>query len=158
MRIESDRYCPHIDQSRAKTQDLSGNARRHPDCRYRPACLWTAGRVPPKGADAAAWAAAIGVIRKPAPPYEGRLLHGDFQPGNVLFDVPPPRSAGARITGVVDWAKTSWGPTDFDVAHCSTDLALLHGAAWGLSAGPTARSRPAFFLPGSQAPSVTPGG
>jgi aminoglycoside phosphotransferase (APT) family kinase protein len=88
--------------------------------------------VVPKGADATAWAAAIDVIRKPAPPYEGRFLHRDFQPGNVLFDVPPPRPAGARITGVVDWAATSWGPADLDVAHCSTNLALLHGPAWGL--------------------------
>ncbi|MGW5277460.1 phosphotransferase family protein [Streptomyces sp. NPDC004044] len=87
--------------------------------------------VTPKGADAAAWAAAIDVIRKPAPPYEGRFLHRDFHPGNVLFDVPPPRPAGARITGVVDWAATSWGPADLDVAHCSTNLALLHGPAWG---------------------------
>ncbi|WP_406277663.1 phosphotransferase family protein [Embleya sp. NBC_00896] len=87
--------------------------------------------VVPKGADAAAWAAAIDVIRKPAPPYEGRFLHRDFQPGNVLFDVLPSRSAGARITGVVDWAATSWGPADLDVAHCSTNLALLHGPAWG---------------------------
>ncbi|MGW7616579.1 phosphotransferase family protein [Streptomyces antimycoticus] len=88
--------------------------------------------VTPKGADAAAWAAAIDVIRKPAPAYEGRLLHRDFQPGNVLFDVEPSRPAGARITGVVDWAGASWGPTDLDVAHCSTHLALLHGPAWGL--------------------------
>ncbi|MFD7104874.1 phosphotransferase family protein [Streptomyces celluloflavus] len=88
--------------------------------------------VTPKGADAAAWAAAINVIRSPAPPYEGRFLHRDFQPGNVLFDVPPPRSADVRITGVVDWAATSWGPADLDVAHCSTNLALLHGPAWGL--------------------------
>ncbi|MFC4016239.1 phosphotransferase family protein [Nonomuraea purpurea] len=88
--------------------------------------------VTPRGADAAAWAAAIDVIRRPAPPYEGRLLHRDFQPGNVLFDVPPPRLAGARITGVVDWAATCWGPADLDVAHCSTNLALLHGPAWGL--------------------------
>ncbi|MGW3951875.1 phosphotransferase family protein [Streptomyces sp. NPDC004752] len=88
--------------------------------------------VVPKGADAAAWAAAIDVTRRPAPPYEGRFLHRDFQPGNVLFDVPPPRPAGARITGVVDWAATSWGPADLDVAHCSTNLALLHGPAWGL--------------------------
>jgi aminoglycoside phosphotransferase (APT) family kinase protein len=95
--------------------------------------LTTAGTVVvPKGAEAAAWAAAIDVIRKPAPPYEGRFLHRDFHPGNVLFDVPPPRSAGPRITGVVDWAATSWGPTDLDVAHCSTNLALLHGPAWGL--------------------------
>ncbi|WP_030613108.1 phosphotransferase family protein [Streptomyces sclerotialus] len=88
--------------------------------------------VMPKGADEAAWAAAIDVIREPAPPYEGRFLHRDFQPGNVLFDVPPSRSAGARITGVVDWAATSWGPADLDVAHCSTNLALLHGPVWGL--------------------------
>ncbi len=88
--------------------------------------------VVPKGADAAVWAAAIDVIRKPAPPYEGRFLHRDFQPGNVLFDVPSPSPAGARITGVVDWAATSWGPADLDVAHCSTHLALLHGPAWGL--------------------------
>ncbi|GAO10956.1 hypothetical protein TPA0598_07_06800 [Streptomyces lydicamycinicus] len=88
--------------------------------------------VVPKGADAAVWAAAIDVIRKPAPPYEGRFLHRDFQPGNVLFDVPLPGAADARLTGVVDWAATSWGPADLDVAHCSTNLALLHGPAWGL--------------------------
>ncbi|MBO3678645.1 phosphotransferase family protein [Streptomyces sp. NEAU-YJ-81] len=89
--------------------------------------------VTPKGADAAAWAAAIDVIRKPAPPYEGRFLHRDFHPGNVLFDdVLSPGPAGVRITGVVDWAAASWGPADLDVAHCSTNLALLHGPAWGL--------------------------
>ncbi len=87
--------------------------------------------VTPKGADAAAWAAAIDVIREPAPPYEGRFLHRDFHPGNVLFDVLPERPAGARITGVVDWAGASWGPADLDVAHCSTSLALLHGPGWG---------------------------
>ncbi|MFJ7243292.1 phosphotransferase family protein [Kitasatospora sp. NPDC098652] len=87
--------------------------------------------VVPRGADTAAWAAAIKVIRRPAPRYEGRFLHRDFQPGNVLFDVPTARSAGARITGVVDWAAASWGPADLDVAHCSTNLALLHGPAWG---------------------------
>jgi aminoglycoside phosphotransferase (APT) family kinase protein len=88
--------------------------------------------VTPKGADAAAWAAAIDVIRKPAPPYEGRFLHRDFHPGNVLFDVSPPSPEGPRITGVVDWAATSWGPADLDVAHCSTNLALRHGPVWGL--------------------------
>ncbi|MFE6056580.1 phosphotransferase family protein [Kitasatospora sp. NPDC056446] len=91
--------------------------------------------VTPEGADAAAWAAAIDVIREPAPRYEGRFLHRDFQPGNVLFDLPsedPAAATGARITGVVDWAAASWGPADLDVAHCSTNLALLHGPAWGL--------------------------
>ncbi|MER8072766.1 aminoglycoside phosphotransferase family protein [Streptomyces sp. NPDC094034] len=87
--------------------------------------------VVPQGAHTAAWAAAIDVIREPAPPYAGRFLHRDFHPGNVLFDVAPPGQDGTRITGVVDWAATSWGPTDLDVAHCSTNLALLHGPAWG---------------------------
>lgn len=88
--------------------------------------------VTPKGADTAAWTAAIDLIRKPPPPYEGRFLHRDFQPGNVLFDVSPPSPAGPRISGVVDWAGTSWGPADLDVAHCATNLAMLHGPAWGL--------------------------
>jgi aminoglycoside phosphotransferase (APT) family kinase protein len=87
--------------------------------------------VVPRGADAAAWAAAIEVIRRPAPPGRGRFLHRDFQPGNVLFDVPSPTPAEARISGVVDWAAASWGPADLDVAHCCTNLALLHGPAWG---------------------------
>ncbi|CAL9328016.1 hypothetical protein SUDANB150_00012 [Streptomyces sp. enrichment culture] len=53
----------------------------------------------------------------------------------MLFDLPPEDPAGAvgaRITGVVDWAAASWGPADLDVAHCSTNLALLHGPVWGL--------------------------
>ena len=29
---------------------------------------------------------------------------------------------------MVDWVETSWGPPDLDVAHCSTGLAMLHGA------------------------------
>ncbi len=105
-----------------------------PAVRPREYVAWTTADtvVVPKGADAAVWAAAIDVIRRPAPPYEGRFLHRDFQPGNVLFDVLPSRSAGARITGVVDWAAASWGPADLDVAHCSANLALLHGPAWGL--------------------------
>ncbi|MGW2049911.1 phosphotransferase family protein [Streptomyces sp. NPDC001858] len=86
----------------------------------------------PKGADSAAWAAAVDLIRRSPPPREGRFLHRDFQPGNVLFDMPPSQSADVRITGVVDWAASSWGPADLDVAHCSVNLALLHGPAWGL--------------------------
>ncbi|WP_328471342.1 phosphotransferase family protein [Streptomyces sp. NBC_00448] len=84
--------------------------------------------VRPESADPAAWSAAIDVIGKPAPPFAGRFLHRDFHPGNVLFDLAGPRP---RITGVVDWVQTSWGPADLDVAHCSTNLALLHGSSWG---------------------------
>ena len=85
--------------------------------------------VLPARADATVWSAAVDLIRGPTPRYEGRFLHRDFQPGNVLFDISD--SGMPRITGVVDWAGASWGPTDLDVAHCSTNLALLHGPQWG---------------------------
>ncbi|KUN70814.1 aminoglycoside phosphotransferase [Streptomyces canus] len=76
------------------------------------------------------WERAVDVIRQDPPPYEGCFLHRDFHPGNVLF-----AGAGAdlRISGVVDWVETSWGPADLDVAHCSTALALLHGPEHGLA-------------------------
>ena len=83
--------------------------------------------VTPPGANAQAWSTAIDIIRRLAPSYEGRYLHRDFQPGNVLFDGPI-----THLTGVVDWAAPCWGPADLDVAHCATNLAVLHGSAWGL--------------------------
>ncbi|MFE0475720.1 alpha/beta fold hydrolase [Streptomyces sp. NPDC058947] len=76
------------------------------------------------------WARAVDVIRRDPPPYEGCFLHRDFHPGNVLFTG---SEAGLRISGVVDWVETSWGPADLDVAHCSTALALLFGAEYGLA-------------------------
>lgn len=42
------------------------------------------------------------------------------------------RSPSVGLAGVIDWAGTSWGPADLDVAHCCTNLALIHGPAWGL--------------------------
>ncbi|MET8102582.1 alpha/beta fold hydrolase [Streptomyces sp. NPDC005236] len=80
--------------------------------------------------DGPLWERAVEVIRRDPPPYEGRFLHRDFHPGNVLFTGAGPK---LRITGVVDWVETSWGPADLDVAHCSTALALLHGPAHGLA-------------------------
>lgn len=85
---------------------------------------WTSpGAVPP------GWERAVDVIRRDPPPYEGCFLHRDFHPGNVLFTG---SGARLRISGVVDWVETSWGPADLDVAHCSTALALLHGPEYGL--------------------------
>ncbi|MEW2303158.1 alpha/beta fold hydrolase [Streptomyces sp. NPDC006655] len=80
--------------------------------------------------DGALWERALEAIRRDPPPYEGRFLHRDFHPGNVLFAGAGPE---LRITGVVDWVETSWGPADLDVAHCSTALALLHGPEYGLA-------------------------
>ncbi|WP_442818505.1 phosphotransferase [Streptomyces sp. NBC_01320] len=50
-------------------------------------------------------------------------------PGNVLFTGP---DGNPRVSGVVDWVETSWGPADLDVAHCSTALAVLHGVPAGM--------------------------
>lgn len=75
------------------------------------------------------WRRAVDVLRRDPPPYEACFLHRDFHPGNVLFSG---TGASLRISGVVDWVETSWGPADLDVAHCSTALALLHGPGEGL--------------------------
>ncbi|POX54823.1 aminoglycoside phosphotransferase, partial [Streptomyces sp. Ru71] len=89
---------------------------------------WTsADRV--RTAPGALWERAVDVLRREPPAYEGCFLHRDFHPGNVLFSG---SGADLRISGVVDWVETSWGPADLDVAHCSTALALLHGPEHGL--------------------------
>ncbi|WP_329329189.1 alpha/beta fold hydrolase [Streptomyces luteogriseus] len=85
---------------------------------------WTSPAAVPPG-----WERAVDVIRRAPPGYDGCFLHRDFHPGNVLFTG---SGAGLRISGVVDWVETSWGPADLDVAHCSTALALLHGPEYGL--------------------------
>ncbi|WP_234479682.1 phosphotransferase family protein [Streptomyces sp. DEF147AK] len=83
---------------------------------------------PPRTGRPGLWQRAVDVIAGPPPPYRGCFLHRDFHPGNVLFTG---TGAGLRVTGVVDWVETSWGPADLDVAHCSTALALLHGVPAG---------------------------
>ncbi|MCR6030964.1 phosphotransferase [Nocardioides sp. zg-579] len=66
------------------------------------------------------WRQAFEVLRAGPPAYEPTFLHRDFQPWNVLWD-------GDRVSGVVDWVETSTGPAWLDVAHCATNLAVLHG-------------------------------
>ncbi|WP_406353615.1 phosphotransferase [Streptomyces sp. NBC_01635] len=75
------------------------------------------------------WQRAFDVIRREPPVHRGCFLHRDFHPGNVLFTG---TGGDLRISGVVDWVETSWGPADLDVAHCSTALALLHGIPAGM--------------------------
>ncbi|GHD24415.1 hypothetical protein GCM10010335_08130 [Streptomyces galbus] len=72
------------------------------------------------------WQRAVDVIRREPPALRPCFLHRDFHPGNVLFEG---EGDDVRISGVVDWVETSWGPADLDVAHCSTALALLHGVS-----------------------------
>ncbi|CAN3984659.1 phosphotransferase family protein [Kitasatospora purpeofusca] len=86
-------------------------------------------RVPDATTRPDLWDRAAEIIRRRPPSYRGCFLHRDFHPGNVLF---AGRGDELRITGVVDWVETSWGPADLDVAHCSTALALLHGVPVGM--------------------------
>ncbi|MFH8286250.1 phosphotransferase family protein [Streptomyces antibioticus] len=85
--------------------------------------------VPPDTERPGLWRRAVDLIRREPPAHQGCFLHRDFHPGNVLFTGP---DDDPRISGVVDWVETSWGPGDLDVAHCSTALALLHGVPAGL--------------------------
>ncbi|AMW10071.1 aminoglycoside phosphotransferase [Streptomyces qaidamensis] len=121
VRVDEEDVGPRVDL-------LAGQlARIHrivPRERPRAYQAWTSPAAVPAG-----WERAVDVIRRDPPPYEGCFLHRDFHPGNVLFTG---SGADMRISGVVDWVETSWGPADLDVAHCSTALALLFGPEYGL--------------------------
>jgi aminoglycoside phosphotransferase (APT) family kinase protein len=65
------------------------------------------------------WAEAIERCRGPRPGTAQHLIHRDFHPGNTLWE-------GDTVTGLIDWAETSWGPSDLDVAHACSNFAMLH--------------------------------
>jgi aminoglycoside phosphotransferase (APT) family kinase protein len=77
--------------------------------------------VPPWASRPADWHAAADVVRGPAPAYEARFAHGDYQHFNFIWQ-------RGRLTGVVDWAGAFRGPADVDVAHCRLNLAVLYSA------------------------------
>ena len=65
------------------------------------------------------WSEAIERYRGPRPATPEHLIHRDFHPGNTLWE-------GDVVTGLIDWAETSWGPSDLDVAHACSNFAMLH--------------------------------
>jgi aminoglycoside phosphotransferase (APT) family kinase protein len=65
------------------------------------------------------WQEAIDVWAAGPPTTPHCLLHRDFHLGNTLWQ-------GDTVTGLIDWAETSWGPPDLDVAHACSDFAMLH--------------------------------
>ncbi|HET9646930.1 MAG TPA: aminoglycoside phosphotransferase family protein [Microlunatus sp.] len=65
------------------------------------------------------------------------LLHRDFHFGNLLWD-------GDTITGLIDWAETSLGPPDLDVAHLCADFAMMH------TVGDAASFRDAYLRAGGR--------
>ncbi len=96
-----------------------GEDERPPPFRsWTPAVL----EVPGWTARPALWAAAIERCSGPAPSTTRHLIHRDFHPGNTLWE-------GDTVTGLIDWAETSWGPSDLDVAHACSNFAMLHSVA-----------------------------
>jgi len=82
---------------------------------------WEAKFVEPEWAkDPSVWTEAFAVLRSEPPEHDSLLIHRDFGPRNVLW-------SRGHITGVVDWVETSLGPAWLDVAHCSTNIALVQG-------------------------------
>lgn len=78
--------------------------------------------VPPWASDAGPWLDAFALLRTDPPDFRPCFIHRDFQPRNVLW-------SQDRISGVVDWVETSVGPAWLDVAHCATNIAIVHGDA-----------------------------
>lgn len=77
-------------------------------------------QVPRWARDSGLWLEAFALLRATPPQFQPSFIHRDFQPRNVL------RHDG-HITGVVDWVETSIGPAWLDVAHCCTNVAIVHG-------------------------------
>lgn len=91
------------------------------DVRSYQAWAWEAKFVVPGWAsDEGLWEDAFELLRGEPPAYDPSFIHRDFQPRNVLWD-------RDEISGIVDWVETSTGPAWLDVAHCATNLALVHG-------------------------------
>ena len=70
----------------------------------------------------ALWRSAIELWRSDEPSTARGLIHRDFHLGNVLWEA-------EKLSGIIDWAETSWGPPDLDVAHMCSDFAMVHTLA-----------------------------
>jgi aminoglycoside phosphotransferase (APT) family kinase protein len=70
----------------------------------------------------ALWQKVIDIWAAGPPPTPYFLIHRDFHLGNTLWH-------GDTVSGLIDWAETSWGPPDLDVAHACSDFAMLHTTA-----------------------------
>ena len=92
-----------------------------PDARPRRFEFWVPPQpvVPVWAGNRDLWRQALEIFAGSPPATPSGLVHRDFHPGNVLW-------VGDEITGIIDWAETSWGPADLDVMHSRTNFAVLH--------------------------------
>jgi aminoglycoside phosphotransferase (APT) family kinase protein len=77
---------------------------------------------PPEGEHDPLTAAAVSVVtaRLPSLSSEPVFTHGDFHPGNVLWQ-------GGSITGVVDWSAARLEARWSELAYCRADVCLILG-------------------------------
>ena len=88
---------------------------------YRPFGSLVGLRPPPASRRPELWEQALALASQPAPASHTTLIHRDFHPGNSLWE-------GGRLTGIVDWTSTSWGPPAADLAHLRINLVVRVGA------------------------------
>ncbi len=74
---------------------------------------WTRHRRP--------WERLIRLANKPRPTAPFRFTHGDYHPGNIIWN-------GNCLTGVIDWQGGIIGPPQRDLAHCRANLGLLESS------------------------------
>lgn len=77
---------------------------------------------PPAGEHGPLNAAAVSAVtaRLPSLSSECVFTHGDFHPGNVLWN-------RGRISGIVDWSAAGLGARWSELAYCRADVCLLLG-------------------------------
>jgi aminoglycoside phosphotransferase (APT) family kinase protein len=83
---------------------------------------WAETWRPPAGEHDPLTAAAVSAVteRLPSLASEHVFTHGDFHPGNVLWQ-------GGRVSGVVDWSGARLDSRWSELAYCRTEVCLLLG-------------------------------
>jgi aminoglycoside phosphotransferase (APT) family kinase protein len=90
----------------------------------RPAELWLDPAdltTPDWSSDDGMWQAAFELFHGGPPDGERCFIHRDYQQFNLLW-------TGQALTGVVDWALSSYGSPDIDVGHCRLNLTVVYSA------------------------------
>ena len=86
------------------------------------ACPPTSYQPPPWARYPWVWERAAEISQGPVPGLPRVLVHGDFHPGNVLWQ-------RGKVSGVVDWQAARAAPAVTDVAHCRVNLLTLGAGA-----------------------------
>jgi len=105
----------------------SADVRQASEVLPRPSAAEAEGFVEPARKEASRWgpvyrraAEAVGSTLGSREDFDRVVVHGDFHPGNLLFD-------GGRLSGVVDCSSAMIGPRNFDLSYCRTEVALVGG-------------------------------